>query len=247
MSTGIRRQAYDFDCMVERKEYPRKAATSETKSGLPEVYVSFSGYKPPFNPEPLVRRMIDSVPRKYLVGLKSVVLTNSNGLSRKRRRSRVKHRARKVSMTEARGAYHPAYRGHPPWIEIFVDNCLQGWEKGWWLKTPYFRDELLSDVLFHEIGHHIHHTVRPEHREKEDVADVWKVRLERDYYKRIFRWIGVFRPILRPLFGIFGGYVDRQWEKSMAKQLKDGRISRAEYMEEMKNHRQAPASDKRLR
>jgi hypothetical protein len=35
-----------------------------------------------------------------------------------------------------------------------------------------------SDVLYHEIGHHIHATRRPEHREKEDVAEKWKARLE---------------------------------------------------------------------
>ena len=74
---------------------------------------------------------------------------------------------------------------------------------------------------FHEIGHHVHRTVRPEYREKEDVADVWKVRLQRNYYRRRFRWIGVLAPVLRLLFGT---YPERQM-------LKRGRISRAEYLE----------------
>jgi hypothetical protein len=218
--------------MVEREDHPHEAEPSEAKSRLPEVFVSFSGYKPPFDPEPLVRRMIDSVPRKYLVGLKSVVITNSNGLSRKRRRSRVKHRARRVSMTEARGAYHPAYRGHPPWIEIFVDNCLKGWEKGWWLKVPFIREGRLAGVLFHEIGHHIHYTVRPEYREKEDVADVWKVRLENGYYKQRYRWP---RVVAKPIRFVFGGLVDRMRVWSTSNMFKMGQISQAEYMEEMKS------------
>lgn len=226
--------------MVQTEENSHEAEASEAKSRLPEVYVSFSGYEPPFDPEPLVRRMLDSVPRKYLVGLKSVVLTNSNGLSRKRRRSRIKRRARKVSFANARGAYHPAYRGHPPWIEIFVDNCLRGYEKWWWWhKIPLLRDPLLSEVLFHEIGHHIHFTVRPEHREKEDVADVWKVRLERSYNQQRHRWIGITVRMIRP---IFGKYLSRLFEKFYAQQLKEGRISPAEYREEIKGHRKAPAS-----
>ena len=35
------------------------------------------------------------------------------------------------------------------------------------------RDIGFGHVLFHEIGHHIHNTVRPEYDEKEDVADKW--------------------------------------------------------------------------
>ena len=65
----------------------------------------------------------------------------------------------------------PHANGSQPWIEIFVDNVLRGWEKGWWLKLGFLREGQIGDVLFHEIGHHIHYTVSPEYREKEDVAD----------------------------------------------------------------------------
>lgn len=225
--------------MIEEDENPRDTEQSKMTSALPEVIVSFSGYQPPFNPEPLVTRMLDSVPRKYLVGLKCVVLTNTSGLSRKRRRARFNSRKRKYKLDQVRGLYHPAFNRNAPWIEIFVDNSLRGYEKSWWLKIPYWRDHLVAEVLFHEIGHHIHYTVRPEYREKEDVADVWKVRLVDGYFIERFRWIGFFRPILRLLFGILGGPLDRLREKFLAEWLRDGRISRAEYMEEMKNHREA--------
>jgi hypothetical protein len=36
-------------------------------------------------------------------------------------------------------------------------------------------------VLFHEIGHHVHATVRPEFREKEDIADDWGKKLTGNY------------------------------------------------------------------
>jgi hypothetical protein len=86
----------------------------------------------------------------------------------------------------------------------------------------------LSDVLFHEIGHHVHSAVRPERREKEDVADVWKVRLQRNYNRQRFRWIGVIARIIRPLFG---AYLERQRQKLELRMLKSGRISRVEYLE----------------
>ena len=49
------------------------------QSRSPKVIVSFSGYKPPFDPEPIVRRMLDSVPKSYLAGLGEVVLSNAGG------------------------------------------------------------------------------------------------------------------------------------------------------------------------
>lgn len=143
--------------------------------------------------------MLESVPPKYLVGLSEVVLTNSSGLSRKLRRSVTKARKRKVRIVEARGLYHPAWHGSHAWVQIFVDNTLKHWEKGWWLKVPYVRDMLLGEVLFHEIGHHIHFTTRPEYREKEDVADSWMRKLKRQYLRNEHPWLRVISYALRPL------------------------------------------------
>ena len=203
-------------------------ASSGNQANSPQVIVSFTGYEPPFDPEPIIRRMLDSVPRNCLVGLSTVVLSNAGGLSGKRRNTRVKSRKRRVGWAAASGLYHPATRGNFAWIEIFVDNALRGWEKRWWLRIPYVREGRLSDVLFHEIGHHVHRAVRPEHREKEDVADVWKVRLQRNYNRQRFRWIGVVSRIIRPLSG---AYLERLREKLELQMLKRGHISRAEYLE----------------
>jgi hypothetical protein len=83
-------------------------------------------------------------------------------------------------------------------------------------------------VLFHEIGHHIHFAVRPESREKEDVADVWKVRLQRNYHQQRFSWIRIVSRLVRPLLG---QYLERKREKLELEMLKNGQISRAEYQE----------------
>jgi hypothetical protein len=110
------------------------AVESGTKAARPTVQTSFSDYEPPFDAVPIVRRMLDSVPQKYLVGLREVLLTNASGLPRKlRRRSVAKSRGRKVRFDRAAGLYHPAFNGKLAWIEIFVDNAVRGWESGWWL------------------------------------------------------------------------------------------------------------------
>lgn len=171
------------------------------KTGCPIVQTIFTDYKPPFDVTPIVQRMLDSVPRKYLMGLEEVVLTNAIGLPKKLRATVLKSRRRRVRLDKTAGLYHPAFKGKPAWIELFVDNALRGWEHSWWLRIPLLREGKIADVLFHEIGHHIHFTCRPEYREKEDVADVWKVRLQDNYNRQRFRWLRRFGRVHSILVG----------------------------------------------
>ena len=170
-----------------------------------KVVTDYSGYNPPFDVGPIIEKMLDFVPAKYLNGLNEVVLGSSTGLSRKGRRSKTYSRKRKVKIADALGLYHGEWQGKPAWIQIFVDNTLRRWEKGWWLRFSACRDQLLSDVLFHEIGHHIHATLRPEFREKEDIADEWQRTLSRSYFRRrhpIFLFFfRLLSPALRALAG----------------------------------------------
>jgi hypothetical protein len=212
---------------MDRDEQTDRGSRSKATNG-PQVIVNFSGYEPPFDVSSTVQHLLDSVPKKYLAGLSAVVLTDTGALSRKRRNSTVKARQRKMRLNAAAGLYHATAKGNPAWIEIFVDNTVRGWEKTLWLHVPYFRESKLADVLFHEIGHHIHCTVAPEHREKEDVADVWKVRLQRNYHKQRFGWIRIVFRIIQP---VLGSFLERQREKLELKMLKSGQISRAEYRE----------------
>jgi hypothetical protein len=228
---GINASYNDFDCasIIMSHVNASDANPIGNQSRSPKVIVSFSGYKPPFDPVPIVRRMLDSVPKHYLAGLGEVVPSNAGGLSSKRRNISVKSRKRRVGLSTAIGLYHPPSRGNSAWIEIFVDNALRGWEEGWWLRVALVREGRLSDVLFHEIGHHIHRTVRPERREKEDVADVWKVRLQRNYNRQRFRWMGAIARVIQPVFGT--AFLERQRQRLELRSLNRGDISRAEYLE----------------
>lgn len=195
----------------------------------PSITTAFSGHEPSFDVVSIVQRIIDSVPEKYLQGLTEVVLTNAEGLSRKRRRSVTKSRGRKVRIRRVRGLYHPASRQHGAWIEIFVDNTLNRRGDSWLGRITWFRETELSDVLFHEIGHHIHFTISPEYREKEDVADIWKVRLQRNYNRRHHK-------LLRSLVGFLqlGRLVDRWFAKTSARMLEKGYISKTEHEENVR-------------
>lgn len=209
----------------QRLDTAESAITASSQR--PTVITNFVGYTPPFNVVPIVERMLASVPPKYLVGLSEVVLTNSSGLPRKLRRSVTKSRKRKVKSAEAGGLYHQAWQGNRAWIEIFVDNILRNWEKGWWLSIRFYRESLIGDLLFHEIGHHIHATVQPEFREKEDVADGWKLRLTRQYIRFRHPWLIALLSPFQPLINTLSKVISRY-------QFSRGWISRGEFEEDIK-------------
>jgi len=206
---------------------------------LPKIVSRYSGYAPPFDPEPIVTRLVESVPPGYLVGLSEIVLTNSSGLSRQLRRSVTKSRSRTVRISSVRGLYHSARNDGRAWIEVFVDNTLEPLRKGWWLKIPFVREFAIKDVLFHETGHHIHATVRPEFREREDVADVWKVRLDREYLRHRHP---VLRALMLTVFRPFRPLIRTLTKRSDEDALERGWISRAEFAEYWKNDKDHPAS-----
>jgi hypothetical protein len=175
-----------------------KTKTHIEEQIMPRVVAFFHEYRPQFDVCAVVSRMLRTVPPEYLVGLDSVVLTSMDTLSNQRRKSGTKSRRRTVRVAQTLGLYHHAHQGEGAWIEIFVDRVLARWEKGFWLKVPLIRDLLLAPVLFHEIGHHIHANFRPEFREREDVADNWKVKLETIYYKKERPSIGVMAFLAKP-------------------------------------------------
>ncbi len=143
----------------------------------PDIESRYVGYSPPFPVEKVIAHMVEWTPAEYIRGLGKVVLTNRQAQPRAVRRAVTRSRGKKVKRIEALGLYHPAHGNEPAWIEMFVDNIFGHWEKGLWLRSRVLRSSLLGDVFFHELGHHIHFTLRPEHKEREDVADVWMVRL----------------------------------------------------------------------
>jgi hypothetical protein len=138
-----------------------------------EIIEAYHGYQPPADTRVLVTDLLATVPTPQLLGLARVVLTNSAALTGARKRARSRARGRKVRhATEAAGLYHQEWRGEPAWIEVFVDRVHANVPKPL-LRLAFVRRNLLGFVLYHELGHHLHQTQRPEHRERESVADDW--------------------------------------------------------------------------
>jgi hypothetical protein len=156
--------------------------------------------RPSFAAAQASRRLLGGIPPKYLVGLKTIVLTDATGLSHEKKRWKSWYRGRKVLIRESRGLYHHASQGTAAWIEIFLDNTTKHFPQSF-LKIPIFADIVLGEVLFHEIGHHIHETQSPEFRERENVADQWKRRLSRLYFDRAYWYlipiVYLFYPVIK--------------------------------------------------
>jgi hypothetical protein len=156
-----------------------------------KVIENFRGYEPPVRTVSSVKRLLASVAEEHLHGLGAIVLTNRSSLNHSRRRARSRSRGKKLALDQIRGFYHQARNGESAWIEIFVDGALDGVPK-LALLIPVVCEAFLSEVLFHELGHHIHKTGRPEYREREDVADDWKKKLSRAYFRKRYWYL---RPV----------------------------------------------------
>jgi hypothetical protein len=158
------------------------------ESILPAVVESYRDFEPPPNFRKDVETLLRYVPPKYLIGLKSVVLTNRAGLSRNKRRQRLWSRNHKVRLTHAWGSYYHASRSSPASVWLYVDNIVGG-GIAWWYWIPVLRYVLAGDVLYHEIGHHIHTEHRPIHEEREGVAEGWSRKLMKNFYRKHYWYI----------------------------------------------------------
>ena len=154
-----------------------------------EIKEAYRNYVPPVDAAGLVKQLLGAVPGKYLTGLDCIVLTNEAGLSRKDRVGSVWSRKRKFSKSRIRGRYHGSTRSSRPYIELRVDKILQSLS-GISRRIPIAREILFGHVLYHEIGHHIHRTLRPEYHEREDVADNWAGKLNANFIRRKY-WYAV--------------------------------------------------------
>ena len=150
---------------------------------LPKVVERLGDFEPIVDPVAMVRALLACVPPEYLNGLDRVVLSHTSTFARTRRRQQTYSRGHKVLTAQSRGMYHAAYKGEPAWIEIIVDNVLPERAAYRWIGAlvwpRWLGDYIVSEVLYHELGHHIHRTLKPEHREQEDIADEWQKKLTR--------------------------------------------------------------------
>lgn len=143
-------------------------------------------------------RLVGATPERYVGGLGAVVLTNLDAMNREQRRRKSRWRGRQVSVAQLLGRYHPAWNGAQAWIEIFVDQVFKDCPR-WVQWVPPIRELLLADTLYHEIGHHVHRTQKPEYTEKESVADRWQRRLSAQYWRRQYWYLMPLAMLVYPV------------------------------------------------
>lgn len=155
---------------------------------LPDVVESYREYAPPAYFKPVVENLLHDVPQKYLVGLRTIVLANTAGLTRDKKRQKVWSRKRKARLAEALGSYYKETRSSPATVWLYVDNIVNQ-RPDWPLRLPIIRYMVVGDVLYHEIGHHIHAVHSPAYEGKENVAEEWSRRLGRSFIRRRYWYL----------------------------------------------------------
>ena len=131
------------------------------------------------------------------------VLTNRAGLTRDKRKQKVWSRNRKVRLADALGSYSRAWKSSPATVWLYVDNIVEA-EAAWWKWVPVLRYMAPAEVLYHEIGHHIHAVQRPVHEGRENVAEDWSGKLWvhfcRRHYWYLFPFLYVLSRVTSPIF-----------------------------------------------
>lgn len=187
-----------------------------------KVIENFRGWDPSFDAKGVVEGLLGRLPKNYCIGLGSVVLTCAGRMPRRRRRSKTRSRKRVVRVADCRGLYHHAWRGEPAWIELFVDTIV-GRCYPPALRLGPTQEYLLGDVLFHELGHHLHATQQPEHTEREVIAERWQSRLvRRQIFRRYWYWLPVY------LFVGLGALLEKARRKRHRRRASEAAPSRIE-------------------
>ena len=161
----------------------------------PQIVEAYKDYSPPPQVTRIVRVLLQYVPPEHLVGLRTIVLTNYAALSHDKRRHKLRSRGRLVGMQRVLGSYHQSWKGNPAWIDMFVDLIVDQYIFTSMFYLPILPYIPFANVLYHEIGHHIHKTSRPEFNEREDVADNWRDKLEGRFLRNRYWYLS---PIFVP-------------------------------------------------
>ena len=140
-----------------------------------------------------LRLLLRYVPEEYLNGLAKITLTNSESM--KSVRGKITSEKRRFRPADCQGLYR---KGH---IFLIVDRILAGYPELLLLVSP-FKTFVIGEVLYHEIGHHIHRLEEPGYRgDKEVVADEWRDKLLQLFLRQRYwylAWTGnLFRPLVR--------------------------------------------------
>lgn len=161
-----------------------------------KVEEQYRHYIPPLRVHRSLQLLMRSVPEKYLNGLYRITLTNSEML--RSVRGKITSEKQRFRPADCQGLYR---KGH---IFLVIDQILSLYPESILLLLPPFKTFVIGQVLYHEIGHHIHRLEEPGYRTgKEVVADEWRDKLMQLFLRQRYwylAWPGrLVRPLVRPI------------------------------------------------
>ncbi|HEX3584529.1 MAG TPA: hypothetical protein VH024_00935 [Candidatus Angelobacter sp.] len=187
------------------------------KPAIP-IHENYGAYKPSLNARKTVESLIASIEPECLQGLGSIVLSTQFHLPRTTRRKKFLSRGSKYPTTAIQAYYQAQWKGQPAFIELYVDKILAP-IPSWSARFPMVGFLTIGKVFFHELGHHIHLTRRPEFKEKEDVADQWSRKLMKSAFRKRYKYaVPMLRPWL-PILNVITRLMDRMNRRYKQKQL----------------------------
>jgi len=101
-----------------------------SESMCPSIVEAYRDFEPPTNFKQTIETLLRYAPSRYLLGLKTIGLTNQAGLTSKRRKQRMWSRGRKVRVAECLGSYQHASNSSPQsgsmWIILSNRESIGG-------------------------------------------------------------------------------------------------------------------------
>ena len=166
------------------------------------IHENYSDYQPPRRFRKSVERLLASLPQGHLLGVESIVLTDSAKLGRGKTK---RIRGRKYPEKACLGFYHPGTKSNGPWIELVADNMVRQMPEAF-MRWQFLSDMIVADTLYHEVGHHLDGTIGSTSRAGEQAADAWAKRLRYAHFEKRYWFIA---PIVKLILRIFRSRVDR--------------------------------------
>ena len=159
-------------------------------SSVPNVIERYQEHRPLRSHKGTVERALASIPPDRLEGLEKISLRDWMSLTPGERRKR---------LIPCQAFYLRAKGRRPARIELFVDQIYDQWPRGIAF-VPIFRSEILLNVLFHEVAHHVQAVQLQRKALWEEEADRIGFELARASFKKrhplLVPWARLFRRLI---------------------------------------------------
>ena len=153
-----------------------------TKVKIDEEYYN---YRPPVRVYGSVEVLLRYVPEEHLEGLRTITVTNSDYM-RKWLKGKYTHEKGRFRAADCRGIYSDGR------IWLILDQIC---DAELFMIIPPVKTFFIGEVLYHEIGHHIHAMAQPGFRkDKEAFADECRDKLMQTFMRQRYWYLtGVLR------------------------------------------------------